>query len=78
MTDMLGRLIECTGISASWCPIHGDCACPRNSSGETISDDGEDFAKNSERCPLHAPWSDHGERVIVKTAWGDVLLSDPS
>jgi hypothetical protein len=24
----------CTGIAASWCPIHGDCTCPRDETGE--------------------------------------------
>jgi hypothetical protein len=41
---------ECTGITAAWCPVHGDCSCPTNS--EDRADD---------RCPLHAPTSAHGE-----------------
>lgn len=43
---------ECTGIAASWCPIHGDCNCPdRETMGHL---DGED-------CPLHNHQSTHGE-----------------
>ena len=34
--------VDCTGISAGWCPIHGDCLCPTNEYGETLSDDGEE------------------------------------
>ena len=42
---------ECTGVSASWCPIHGDCACPWNEvSGRDLSD----F-----HCPLHGEHSAH-------------------
>lgn len=45
---------HCTGISASWCPIHGDCVCPNR------EDDLSDPA-----CPLHAPNSSHGEDARV-------------
>lgn len=69
---------ECTGISASWCPRCGDCQCPTNENGETISDDGEEFAKNSERCPLHAPWSTHGDVRVINTIWGPIELGEPS
>ena len=41
---------ECTGVSASWCPIHGDCNCDREA-GEM----------NSEECPLHSRTSTHAE-----------------
>lgn len=43
----------CTGIAASWCPIHGTCSCPRDASGEI---------KASESCTLHASSSQHGEQ----------------
>jgi len=39
----------CTGISATWCPIHGDCTCA----------DREDL--NDYDCPLHSSSSDHGD-----------------
>lgn len=41
-------LPTCTGISASWCPIHGDCVCDREV-GDT----------NNEECPLHCRSSSH-------------------
>ena len=28
-----GCVTECTGIAASWCPIHGDCTCKRPEDG---------------------------------------------
>ncbi len=40
----------CSGVSAGWCPIHGDCTCKN-------PDD-----KNDETCPLHSAASNHGER----------------
>lgn len=42
--------IECTEISARWCPIHGDCICPD-----------EEVYLDDENCPLHSPSSSHGE-----------------
>jgi hypothetical protein len=41
-------MTECTGISATWCPVHGDCTCR----------DPDD--KNDDDCPLHAAASTHG------------------
>jgi len=38
---------ECTGVSASWCPVHGDCACDR------------EIGMDSEECPLHSRSSTH-------------------
>lgn len=29
--------MTCTGIAASWCPVHGDCTCPRDEYGEIES-----------------------------------------
>ena len=43
-------LEECTGITAAWCPLHGDCSCP----------DPAD-AMDHPSCPLHAVSSPHGE-----------------
>jgi len=44
---------ECTGIAASWCPIHGECLCP--------PDDGSSDYQHNDKCPLHGPDSTHGE-----------------
>lgn len=38
---------ECTGLSAVWCPVHGDCAC--------------DSALDDPNCPLRSPRSIHAE-----------------
>lgn len=48
----------CTGLTATWCPVHGDCACPElegvwGSDGRSMSDPA---------CPLHAITSDHAEK----------------
>jgi hypothetical protein len=43
----LAPLVTCTGISATWCPIHGDC-------------DGDvEYAGGEHSCPLHAINSPH-------------------
>lgn len=44
------RRPACTGIAASWCPIHGNCSCP---APEKALDDPD--------CPLHASDSLHAE-----------------
>ena len=44
---------ECTGLAATWCPIHGDCTCPRNAGGERTL--------NYINCPLHGSRSAHAE-----------------
>lgn len=50
--------IECTGISAGWCPLCGDCTCrdPENLNGDD--------------CPLHSAASPHGEVPAYETVWG--------
>lgn len=44
---------RCTGIAASWCPIHGDCTCKDS---ETVAREEED-----PDCPLHGDASTHAE-----------------
>ena len=41
---------RCTGLTARWCPIHGDCTCSQDDSDSDYNDDG---------CPLHGVKSDH-------------------
>ena len=53
--------MHCTGVSAHWCPIHGDCTC--RAPEERMSD---------EDCPLHSPLSDHAEEQGIDTTWGFV------
>lgn len=38
-----------SGIAASWCPICGDCTCPRE-------EDGEPVVRTSERATIVCPW----------------------
>ena len=40
--------MRCTGMTAQWCPNHGDCTCP----------DIEE-AMDSPNCPLHSRESNH-------------------
>lgn len=63
-------MTECTGISANWCQICGDCCCLEDENGclDLTSDD----------CPLHSRGSKHGEIEIVETAWGPVELPNNS
>jgi hypothetical protein len=39
---------NCTGMTAAWCPLHGDCTCPDR-----------EAAMDSPTCPLHAYESSH-------------------
>lgn len=41
--------IDCTGVAAFWCPVHGDCSCP------------DILDRNDPGCPLHATDSTHAE-----------------
>jgi hypothetical protein len=44
---------ECTGRTAFWCPVHGDCTCTRDVEGECMFDAAD--------CPLHNDTSQHAE-----------------
>ncbi len=52
LMDWLDRTepVRCTGVSASWCPVCGDCSCKEPE--ESRSDDD---------CPLHGMTSRHAE-----------------
>lgn len=47
--------VYCTGVSATWCPVHGDCACP----------DIEE-ARCDENCPLHNSRSTHADEIELE------------
>ena len=47
--DIPNSAHKCTGLSASWCPVCGDCTCDV---------DGE---RNAKDCKLHSPSSKHGD-----------------
>lgn len=50
----------CTGITASWCPIHGDCTCPRHTEG-AMENEVIDRKAEDHQCPLHSSDSEHAE-----------------
>jgi len=45
---------NCTGLTAAWCPVHGDCRCADPL--ESMSD---------AQCPLHAPASSHAAMALL-------------
>jgi hypothetical protein len=47
--------VSCTGLSAFWCPIHGDCSCERDHDGDCSFDDDD--------CPLHSATSTHADTI---------------
>lgn len=51
-----GKESGCTGITATHCPVHGNCTCPKP------TDTGYEPLTylNSGGCPLHSPSSMHG------------------
>lgn len=51
-----GEESGCTGLTAIWCPIHGDCSCGHGG-GPAIDIANMDDAD----CPLHGIASDHAE-----------------
>jgi hypothetical protein len=48
------HLATCTGLTATWCPVHGQCICRQG--------DDRNAALDRWDCPLHGLTSDHGER----------------
>ena len=46
---LAGETNQCTGLTAIWCPVHGDCRCPNRAQ-----------AMDDPECPLHSSDSDHG------------------
>lgn len=54
------RRARCTGIAATWCPVHGNCTCPPrypNHPDELIR---AERTLDEAACPLHGPRSIHG------------------
>lgn len=58
-----------TGIAASWCPVCGDCICPKNEEGEPLIFESETpvplacpkktYVVHDPYCPIHGDESDH-------------------
>lgn len=71
-------MTTCTEVSAHWCPVHGDCTCPRHTTEDWDDADAHPELADSDGqdpdCPLHSVGSDHGERRTVVTLWGPVDL----
>lgn len=49
---------DCTGVSASWCPVHGDCMCDCDCQDKDVSlcswgDHPECTMLNDDNCALH-------------------------
>lgn len=70
VADALSALPEsldprCTGVAASWCPVHGTCTCPRRGDGEPIYRKHEEGVVHDDACPLHGVASNHCESAIA-------------
>lgn len=52
-----GARRHCTGISARWCPIHGECTCRVSGSDE---DEMRELDMDNPSCALHGRTSLHG------------------
>lgn len=50
--------VSCTGLTATWCPIHGECTCAR-----TV--DGDIPVMADSWCPLHKPNGDHPLKAVT-------------
>lgn len=66
---------RCTGLAATWCPIHGDCTCERR-------EDGEVEFTGLHGCPLHDVHSPHAavpaDRCPTCDGTGTVLTGGTS
>lgn len=55
---------RCTGIAASWCPVHGECSCPKQEkTGEPVWRNGERV--ENEACPLHGRGNNHAKAPLA-------------
>ena len=54
----------CTGLTARWCPIHGDCDCPAAEPDRCGLPNSVALQPPLDRpgCPLHGRWSTHAGR----------------
>jgi hypothetical protein len=51
---------SCTGLTARWCSVHGDCCCPQAPQQNGWHPVG---SLNDPTCPLHGIDSDHAAEV---------------
>jgi hypothetical protein len=54
---------SCTGLTATWCPVHGDCRCPHVYYAD--GDEPQGRTLNDPACPLHAVSSSHAEAGVA-------------
>lgn len=59
----MSGVVECTGIAAYWCAIHGECTCLRSREEEDVGID-----LDADDCPLHKPTSAHARHVLRRAA----------
>jgi hypothetical protein len=67
LRESIAPSTDCTGIAATWCPLHGDCSCPREEDGSPVMFHGP-FGHGSQvvhddDCPLHGTGSLHATTV---------------
>jgi hypothetical protein len=51
--------MNCTPLTASWCPVCGDCTCDKTPEGHCCFD--------GKSCPLHTIPSKHAETVELES-----------
>jgi hypothetical protein len=60
-----GKVVDCSGVQATWCPIHGDCSCVQIDAWLTPMTGGPDtmqvgeYEFHTDGCPLHDDLSRH-------------------
>ena len=59
----MGERELCTGLAATWCPVHGECTCPADTSEPDGVVNRPTF--NDDACPLHSFSSNHAGRGFV-------------
>lgn len=56
---------SCTGLTAAWCPVHGDRRCgDLDADGEGNRREHEVGPMSDPNCPLHAVTSSHAEAGV--------------
>ena len=55
---------DCSEVSARFCPLCGECCCR------------EEHDYNDEDCPLHSPYSFHGDAELAETLWGTFEIGE--
>ncbi len=62
-------MIQCTGIAAVWCPIHGNCSCPY------LDERTGERDMNDPGCALHGKESTHPDSKIMEAKDHEEVLS---